>query len=130
MCPSKKKYVFTIVRITEGLSILSFFVFFFLLVILDSVSSKTQMTMFTLYFFQHVLSTFKIIALTDITNYSWKMTFLSKTLRQSGKELFIAFFYLTISLLIVSNLMFYLEVIETRLAEAENAFDSVYRTMW
>lgn len=107
-----------------------FFVFFFLLVIFDSVSSKTQMTIFTLYFFQHVLSAFKIIALTDMTNYSWKMTFLSKTLRQSVKELFIAFFYLAISLLIVSNLMFYLEVIETRLADVENTFDSVYRTMW
>lgn len=119
VCPNKVRFITIAANIVEFFAITLFLMFYFLFLL----SSEF---IFGYYFCQYVFGSFKIFALTRMTCISWRLETLSKTIKASVTELMLAFFYLAVSLLVVSNLMFYLELF----AGNKVAFESVFKTMW
>jgi hypothetical protein len=124
------KFMKGVVNVVEGLSIILFFIFFCLAEFTnESVNDRT------FYFFQRIFSFFKVFSLIRSTSLSWRLKTVPKALRSSASELFLAVFYLLVSILISSNLMYYVEEIHYQmLGEVEKTrprtFDSAFKAMW
>lgn len=119
VCPNKLKFIKEVHNIIEAIAITLFFVFFFIII-------ASEEFLFDYYFCQHVFSSFMIASLMKFSNLSWRLKTLSITIRSCTLELLLAIFYLAVSLLLISNIMFYLELI----AGDKDKFNSIFSTFW
>ena len=117
ICPNKIDFIKKILNIIDFLSILLFFIFFFL-----NLKEFSE----SYHYWQHFFMSFKIVSTFKITRLSWELGILLKTIQSSVTDLLVALFYLIVTLLIISNLIFYAEIKTGN----KKDFQSIIGTFW
>ena len=116
LCPARLTFIKNFLNIIDICSILIFFI----LVVMILSHHDTD----TLYFMRRIIESTRVILFLNITKLSWRFQTVCKTLKKSVMELLLAIFYILVSMLVLSTLMFYSEV------NLNSGFDSIPSAFW
>lgn len=117
LCPEKVEWFKNLLNIIDVFSILGFFVFLGITLKRDSK---------TIYYIRRVIESTRVTLFFKLTRINWRFQTIGKTLRKSYRELILALFFISVSILITSTAMFYCEVNQN----SEGGFDSIPATFW
>ena len=115
-CPQKLKWLKKPINIIDLCST----IFFFILFIIGKAGNHGPI----LHYIRRVVESLRILLFYKMTNLSWRLKTVSKSIKKSWKELMLALFFIVLSMLIGSTIMFYLEV------EGNSSFDSIPAVFW
>ncbi len=116
ICPKKKAFFKEPVNITDGVSINVSILFLILF-----VSTKNP----EMYFFSRIFQSFKIIAFVRLLRLNWRLQTIEASINESGIQLVLSLFYVLLSVLCISTIIFYMEV-----KENGEQFHSIFATFW
>ena len=116
ICPQKLKWLRKPINIIDLGSTILFFILF--------IIGKTGNHSPILVYIREVKESLRICLFYKLTDLSWRLKTVSRSIKNSWKELMLALFFITLSMLIGSTLMFYLEF------EFNSSFDSIPAVFW
>ncbi len=118
LSPSKIKFVKNLINIIDFLSIIIFFILEFIRLSLDYEPDQ-------LFYARRIVESFRVLMFIKLAKISWRFNSVVTAIIESYRELFMAFFCILISVLILSTFMFYFETVDNF-----NMFYSIPATFW
>ena len=100
ICPEKLKFIKNFINIIDFLSILAFWIFFIVFKVHD---------LHNLHKIRRVCESTRILLFYKITYINWRGSTIGIAIKKSAMEILVAFFFIVLSLLMISTIIFFIE---------------------